>query len=317
MATSSSSDAVSIDSPSPKPISTKKISKLLLTPSPSRKRGRDCDKVELDECNENEAHSNPKKKPRRSTRVRFQPLKFWANESIITDPNKPLTMKDIEEKGDSLYSSSKDQLLSSKRHRRKRKKSKSKSKKKETKIKEENNMFDNIEDIDNEYKCDEWKEYLNDKYYSSDNFDGNAWIKKLDIDDNDDKDHDELIQKCIIFIPTKVRMNKTGDIYGGSMISEPKWKSGFIEIPPNCVLNEDLAEEMALFFVHFAEKRKLKFTLFTKCKHNQYDDQIKTFYLSEGSQFYVPKGHYYKLTNLSTTKKVQLTVTQFIHKHHE
>ena len=270
-------------------VNSTKILKLLLTP---RKRRREEDKGK-EEKNDDENTGNAKKKPRRSTRVRFQPLKYWANESIITDPKHKLTMKDIEEKGDSLLLSSKDELYSNKSTKRKKRK----------KINDNNNNNNN--NNNNEYKCDEWKEYQNDKYYLSDNFDGNAWVR-----DNESCD-DEQIRKLLIVIPSKVNMNKTGDIYGGSIIKENTWKSGFVEIPPKCILNRDEAAQTVLFFVHFAQNNKLKFTLFTQQTANN-DQQKKTFYLSQGSQFYVPVGHEYELKNLSKTHKVHLTVTQFI-----
>eukprot|EP01083_Nonionella_stella_P199081 730305_1 len=240
------------------------ISKLILTP---RKRKR-----ETQDQNDNE---QMKPLRRRSKRIRFMPLKYWEGQALVTDPKHILTMKDIEEKGDSLLSLPK------------------------RKDKTNGNTNNREMDDEEEYKCDEWIEYKNDDYYAPDKFDGNAWVY-----DEDDNPHN-LIQRRCVSLPNNVQMNKSNNIYGGSIMQCKHFSSGFVEIPPKSQLTKELATRTAAFFVHCAQDKCLQFTLFTK------EEQPTIFYLSEADMFYVPKDHYYELRNLSS-KKIQLTVTQFL-----
>merc|ERR1712129_579772 len=155
-----------------------RILELLNTP---KKRTRTAMKSENDD-------KEPKmKKVRRSTRVRFKPLKHWANETVDIDPKRILTMKEVKEKGDAL-------LTTPTKQRKKLKKVK--KRKKSTEI-----------DMDlRDYVCDEWTEYENDKYY--DNLNPNVWL-----DDSEQSDFET--QYKVVSLPSNMRMNRTGNCFGG------------------------------------------------------------------------------------------------------
>lgn len=297
---------------------TSKIKNLL---SPSRKRKRD---------NEKDEELTKRKKVRRSTRVRFQPLKYWENERICADPTIPLTMKDIEEKGDALLVPSPSQQVQAENARLKpiRKKIPNESNE------DDNNKVAVAIDVESksscsEYQCEPWTEYKNDSYYDPQTFNGLAWILddeepmirapniengKLENDDDDEDEEEEFdrlpVQKVIVSLPSNVKMRQIGKVYGGITLERKEWKSLFLEIPPQGILDKDEATHTSLFFVHRAQARGLEFTLFAKQRDDE-EERKKTFILGEGAQFYVPKGHWYELKNLSMKRRVHLAVTQF------
>lgn len=261
---------------------------------------------------------------RRSKRVRFKPLAFWANERIAptTEMLTYDTVKESFEKGeqseiilgqhDELTHFQTRQQKKSKRKRSSKRSGKSggksggksngkknKSKRKRKKKEEESSVEPDSED---------------EEEVDTVPFDGTAWIY--------DSVNDNMIQKCVAKTKKCVKLvelafrppeeedenhnggggqpanNSVSKVRGAKGLEEESFSCGILEIPPSSEKHPEISFFTEQFFVHKCEAKKLQFKLG--------DDE---FLLSRGSMFFVPPENEYSLRNLSKTHPVQLIFT--------
>mmetsp|Transcript_4710 Transcript_4710/g.8052 ORF Transcript_4710/g.8052 Transcript_4710/m.8052 type:complete len:1002 (+) Transcript_4710:147-3152(+) len=270
---------------------------------------------------------------RRSKRVRFKPLAFWANERIEHQP-EPLTYEKVKssfENGEASEiiqggTNELNQWHSNLKHKKSKKTGSkrcsskgSKSKKgkktsskrgKKGKGSKEKTMSDDEE----EHQYDEDDE---DEDSDQTPFDGNAWVY--------DSVQDQMQQKCVVKTKKCINLvelsrpqneeemdgeeenhNKKKNeaqpaskrVRGAKGLEEVSFSCGVLEIPPSSQKDEEVSYFTEQFFVHQCEKKKLLFKL-----------GEDSFYLSRGSMFFVPPENEYSLHNLSETHPVRLIFT--------
>eukprot|EP01084_Bolivina_argentea_P078005 141538_1 len=233
---------------------------------------------------------------RRSKRVRFKPLAYWASERIEYTPT-PLTLESFADRLESdIIVGQKNRLDEFVNKRKTKKRPSKRTKKKKKTKKKERQMSVSDEDIDDD-----------DEEQTP--FSGNAWIY--------DPNTDQMSEKCVVktdkslnLVPLSFGNDSTTNnndnnepvskrVRGAKGLEEDGFSCGVLEIPPESQKHAEVSYFTEQFFVHQAEKKKLLFKV---------GDESE-FHLSRGSLFFVPPENEYSLHNLSQTVPVKLIFT--------
>jgi len=306
------------------------------SPEPERKRPR------LSQYVVKPSSVEPAENLRRSKRVRFKPLAFWANERIAPQ-QEMLTYDSVRDKFESgakediilgqndqlTHFQSRLQKTSSKRRSKKtskssRSKKKTKGKEKKKKSRRKRKGSDGKEENDEERSVEPMSDDEGEPAADPRPFDGTAWIY--------DSVLDEMVQKCVAKTRRCVNLvelafrgededddggrNHNNNTNSDSGRSRKKGSTAANRVRGAKGLEEDSFSCGILEIPPNSEKLP-EISFFTeqffvhKCEAKMLrfklgDDE---FLLSRGSMFFVPPENEYSLHNLSKTHPVQLIFT--------